>query len=186
MFIGILNVYKISMGKRLSICGDVAVGEIDAVIVSNVAVTAAGERDEVTDVLRLIFGDVADAVAFMSDYLDSVLVVGVGRVGFQGGSELSEVVVYMFAVGDACNIKLDIVYTLKALIFWPDADMVAFVLDTEVAKFLNRCIFVVGRTDDYFNGILNIFRKRRQRAVVCSKANSFKGGYVASGFCSTL
>ncbi len=68
----------------------------------------------------------------MSDYLDGVLVVGVGRVGFQGGSELAKVLIYMFAVRDACNGKLEIV--TYELIFWPDADVVSFVLDTEIAE----------------------------------------------------
>ena len=140
MFIDILNAYKISMGKHLLVCGDVAVGEIDAVVVANIAVTAAGESGEVTNVLRLVFGDVANTVAFMSDYLDSVLVVGVGRFGFQGGSELADVVIYMFAMRDACNGEFDVVYTLKVLIFWPNADVIAFILDAEIAELLDGCI----------------------------------------------
>jgi hypothetical protein len=126
--------------RSLVISCDVTIGEIEAVVGTDVTVTAAGERGEVTDVLRLVFGDVANAVAFMSDYLDSVLVVGVGRVGFQGGSELAKVLIYMFAVRDACNGKFEIIHTLITLILWPDADVVAFIFDAEVLKFLDWCI----------------------------------------------
>ena len=79
-------------------------------------------------------------MAFTGDYLDGVLVIGVGRVGFQGGGELADVFIDVFAVRDACNSEFDVVYTLKALVFWPDANVVAFVLDAEVLKFLDGCI----------------------------------------------
>jgi hypothetical protein len=85
----------------------------------------------------------------MSDYLDSVLVVGVGRVGFQGGNKLAEVFVYVLAVGDACNLEFDVIYTLKALIFGPHADVVAFVLDAEVLEFLDGGVFTVWGTDGH-------------------------------------
>ena len=115
---------------------DVTIREIHVVVGADVAVTATGESDEVTDILRLVFGDVADAVAFAGDYLDSVLVVGVSRVGFQGGSELAKVFIYMFAMSDACNGKFEKV--TYALVLWPDADMVAFVFYTEVANTLHQ------------------------------------------------
>ena len=118
----------------------VTIREIHAVVGADVTVTAAGESDEVTDVLRLVFGNVADTVAFMSDYLDGVLVVGVGRVWFQGGNELAKVLIYMLAMCDARNIELEIIHTLITLILWPDADVVAFIFDAEVLKFLDWCI----------------------------------------------
>jgi len=123
--------------RSLVISCDVTISKIKAVVGTYVAVTATGERGEVTNVLRLVFGDVADTVAFMSDYLDGVLVVGVGRVGFQGGNELTEVLIYMFAVRDACNGKFEIIHTLDALILGPDTDMVAFVLNAEIAELLH-------------------------------------------------
>ena len=126
--------------RSLGIFCDVTICKIEAVVGTYVAVTATGESDEVTDVLRLVFWDVADAVAFTGDYLDSVLVVWVGRVGFQGGSELAEVLIYMFAVRDACNGELEIIHTLNAIILGPDTDMVAFFLNAEVLKFLDWCI----------------------------------------------
>ena len=131
----------------LVIFGDVTVSEIYAVIGTDIAVTAIGESGEVTDVLRLVFGDVSDTVAFTGDYLDGVLVVGVGWVGFQGGSELSEVFINVFALCDARNGELEIV--TYALILWPDADMVAFVLDAEVLKFFDGCIRTTA-TNHYF------------------------------------
>jgi hypothetical protein len=116
----------------LVISCDVTIGEIHAIVGADVAVTATGESDEVTNVLRLVFWDVAYSVAFTSDYLDSILVVGVGWVWFQGGSELAKVFIYMFAVRDACNGKFEIV--TYALFLWPDADVVSFVLDAEIAE----------------------------------------------------
>ena len=126
--------------RSLSIFCDVTIGKIIAVVGTDVTVTATGERGEVTNVLRLVFGDVADTVAFMSDYLDGVLVVWVGRVGFQGGSELAKVLIYMLAMCDACNGEFEIIHTLNAIILGPDTDMVAFVLDTEILEFLDGCI----------------------------------------------
>lgn len=123
--------------RSLVIFCDVTIGEIHAVVGTYVAVATAGESGEVTDVGGLVFRDIADTVTFSGDYLDSVLVVGVGRVGFKGGSELTDVFIDVFAMHDACNVKLDIVYTLKALILWPYADVVAFVLNAEVAKKLH-------------------------------------------------
>lgn len=111
---------------------DVTIGVIHGVVGADVAVTATWESGEVTNVLRLVFGDVAYTVTFAGDYLDSVLVVRVGRVGFQGCSELAEVFVDVFAMCDACNGKFEVV--ANTLILWPDADMVAFVLDAEIAE----------------------------------------------------
>jgi hypothetical protein len=79
-------------------------------------------------------------VAVIGHYLDGIGVVGVCGVGDEGCHKFAEVLVYMLAVGNACNIELYIVYTLKTLILWPDADVVAFILDAEVLKFLNGCI----------------------------------------------
>lgn len=118
----------------------VTIGEIEAVIGPDVAVATAGESGEVTDVGGLVFGDVADTVAFTGDYLDSVLVVGIGRVGFQGGSELAEVFVDVFAMCDACNGEFEIIHTLNAIILGPDADVIAFVFDAEILEFLDGCI----------------------------------------------
>lgn len=59
---------------------NITISEIHAVVGADVTVATAGESGEVTDVGGLVFGDVADTVAFNGDYLDGVLVVGIGRV----------------------------------------------------------------------------------------------------------
>ena len=129
--------------------GDVTICKIHAVVGAYITEAAAGESGEVTDVGSLVFWDVAYSVAFTSDYLDSILVVGVSRVGFQGGSELAKVFIYMFVVRDACNGKFNIIHTSDALILGPDADMVAFVLDAEKLKFFDECIRITA-TNRYF------------------------------------
>jgi NSS family neurotransmitter:Na+ symporter len=50
------------------------------------------------DVGGLVFRDVAYTVPFTGDYLDGFFVVGIGGFWFQVGNELTQVVVYMFAV----------------------------------------------------------------------------------------
>jgi hypothetical protein len=90
-------------------------------------------------------------MAVVGHYFDGIGVIVVGGVGDEGCHKFAEVFTYVFAVSDACNIELDVVYTLIALILWPDAYVVAFVLDAEVAEFLDWYIFVVVRTDDYTN-----------------------------------
>lgn len=102
---------------------------------------------ESSDITGYILWDVADTVAIAGEYLNGLRVVGIGWVGFQGGDKLSEMVVYVFSVCDACNLEFDVVYTLKALIFWPYADVIAFALDTEVAETPNLWLFVIIRTD---------------------------------------
>lgn len=131
----VLQAWGVKHLRSLVISFDVAIGKIEAVVGTDITVATAGESGEVTDVGGLVFGDVADTVAFMSNYLDGVLVVGVGRVGFQGGSELAEVFINVFAMCDACNGEFDVV--ANTLILWPDADVISFVLDTEVAKTLH-------------------------------------------------
>lgn len=128
---------------------NVTIGEIHAVVGADVAVTATRERGEVTDVLRLVFGDVAYTVPFTGDYFDGFFVVGIGGFWFQVGNELTQVVVYMFAVGDACNVEFDVVYTLKSLILGPDADVVAFVLDAEILELMDGGVFTVWGTDGH-------------------------------------
>ena len=92
---------------------------------------------EAANFVGYILWNVTDAVAIAGEYLDGICVVGVGWVGFQGGDKLAEVVVYVFAVGDACNVEFDVVYTLKALTLGPDAHVVAFIPDAEVSEILN-------------------------------------------------
>ena len=102
----------------------------------------AWDGRKVTDALRLILRDVTNAVAIAGEYLDGIGIIGVGGVWFQGGYKLTEVVVYVLAIGNACNGEFEIV--TYALILWPHADMVAFVFDTEVLEFLDGGIFTVG------------------------------------------
>lgn len=75
LFIGFF--VNVKHSRSLVVSCDVTIGKIHALVGADVAKAAAGESGEVTDVLRLVFGDVADTMAFISDYLDSILVVGV-------------------------------------------------------------------------------------------------------------
>ena len=128
---------------------NIAVREVGAVMLSDVAIACAWEAGEFADFVCPIFGDVADAVAIVGEYLDGIRVIFIGWLRLQGGSEFTKVFFHVLAMGDACNIELDVVYTLKARFVWPDANVVAFVLDTEVAEFLDGCIFATVRTYDY-------------------------------------
>lgn len=148
MFISILRVCEIGMGKHLSIFGDVTVGEIGAIVVADVAITGAGDGGEIADFGCCVTRHITDAMAVVGHYLDGIGVIVVGRVGFKGGSELSDVFIDVFAMCDACNREFDIV--TYALILWPDADMVAFVFDAEVLKFLDGCIRITA-TNHYLH-----------------------------------
>ena len=88
---------------------NITISEIHTVVVTDITVTTARESGEVTDFVCHVPGDVAYAVTIAGEYLDGVFVVWIGGVWFQGGDKLSEVVVYVFAVGDSCNIELYIV-----------------------------------------------------------------------------
>ena len=114
---------------------NITISEIHSVVCADITVATAWESGEVTDVGGLVFRDVADTVPFTGDYLDGFFVVGVGRVGFQGGTELAEVFINVFAMCDACNGEFEVV--TYALILGPNANVVAFVLDAEVSKILN-------------------------------------------------
>lgn len=160
--------------RSLVISCDVAIGKIMAVVDANVAVATAGERGEVTDIGGLVFGDVANMVAFMSDYLNSVLVVGVGRIWFHGGSELAKVFIDVFAMCDACNGELEIV--TYALIFWPDAYVVAFVFDAKILKTLH--LRVVDRLTRGRSLFLSVFILLFTGVVRLGQLISFFGLFV--------
>ena len=51
---------------------NITIGKVKAVVGADITVATAGESGEVTDVLRLVFGNVTDAVPFTGDYLDGV------------------------------------------------------------------------------------------------------------------
>ena len=156
MFMVVLLVLQTWGVKHLRSFGfffNITISEIHTVVVTDITVTTARESGEVTDFVCHVPGDVAYAVTISGEYLDGIRVVFVGWLRLQGGNELTQVVVYMFAVGDACNVEFDVVYTLKSLILGPDADVVAFVLDAEVTETLNT-------------GFVNGMRSRCPRTVI--------------------
>ena len=119
---------------------NVAVGEEGAVVLSDVTVTGAGKGGDVTDSICSVAWDITDVMTVRSDYLDGIFVVEVRWLWFQGGNELTKVVVDAFVVRDSCNIELDIVQTSIPITLRPYACMIAFVLNTEIPKFLNWSI----------------------------------------------
>lgn len=74
-------------------------------------------------------------VAVFGEYLDSVRVILVCWFCFQGADVLTEIVVDVVAVRHACDGELK--DFTDFVVFWPYGDMVAFVFDAEVLKFLN-------------------------------------------------
>jgi hypothetical protein len=119
---------------------NIAIGEVGVVVLADITVTGAGKGGDVTDSICSVAGDIAEVMTVRSEYLDGIFVVVVCWLWFQCGNELTKVVVDTFVMRDSCNIELDIVYTLKALILWPYAYVVALVLDAEVLEFLDGCI----------------------------------------------
>lgn len=113
----------------------IAVGEVDTVVLADVAIAGTREGGEVANVGGCVAGNIADAVAFWGDYGDGLRVVGVGGFGLQGGNKLSEVFVDVLTVGDACNRELKVV--AYALVFRPDAYVTAFVTEAEVIETLD-------------------------------------------------
>lgn len=117
---------------------NIAVREVGAVMLSDVAIACAWEAGKVTDDRYCVTWHVADAVAVVSDYLDSIRIVWIGGFWYKVCNELSKMFADTFAVGDSCNIELQIV--ADVLVLWPDADVVAFVFDAKVLEFLDGCI----------------------------------------------
>jgi hypothetical protein len=102
-----INVYLSFWGNIWS--KNVTVREIDTIVLTNVTETLAREGDIVADFVGHVFRDVADMVTIGSEYLDGVWVILIGRFCLQSTFELTKIAVYVLAVGDACNIELDIV-----------------------------------------------------------------------------
>lgn len=73
-------------------------------------------------------------MAFAGYYLDCVGVIRIGGICDESGDKLSNVLIDMLAMRDACNTELKVVYALNALNLWPDADVIAFVFYAEVPK----------------------------------------------------
>ena len=121
-------------GNIWQIC-DVAAGEISAVIEADEAVALAGESGERADLSGHVLGNVADAMAVSGNYLDGIGVVWVRRVGDEGAGELSDVVFDIIHVVHPGDGEVQVI--AEALVFWPDADVVAFVLDAEVLQVLH-------------------------------------------------
>ena len=131
------------MGKHWLFYYNVAVGEECAVVLTDVTVTGAWEGGDVTDRICSVAGDIAEVMTVRSEYLDGIFVVVVCWLWFQGGNELTKVVVDTFVMRDSCNIELDIVQTSIPITIRPYACMIAFVLNTEILKFLNWSIRTV-------------------------------------------
>ena len=134
---------------------------MDTVVFADVTIELARKACEVADFHSHILWNIAKAVAIAGEYLDGLWVVGIERVGLKGGDKLAEVVAYMFAVGDACNIELNIVQSLKALILWPHADVVALIFDAEIAKTPNLWFLVIIRFDNHTDGRRYAFGRAR-------------------------
>jgi hypothetical protein len=64
------------------------------------------ESSNITD---YILWDVTYAVTITGEYLDGILVIGIGWLRLQAGSEFADVVVHVISMFNACNIELDIV-----------------------------------------------------------------------------
>ena len=107
-------------------------------MLADVAIACAWEAGKVTDGRCCVTWHVANAVAVVSDYLDSIRIVWIGGFWYKVGNEFAKMFADTFAVGDACNIELHIV--ANVLVLWPDAYVVAFVIDAEVLEFLDGCI----------------------------------------------
>jgi hypothetical protein len=123
--------------KHFSYLDDVTVGVIGSIIDADIAVACIREGGKTADVGGRVTGNIADTVAFAGYYFNGIGVVRVSRVCDKGRDELTEVLINMLAVRDACNTELKVIYALNALNLWPDADMVAFVFYVEVPEGLS-------------------------------------------------
>ena len=129
---------KTSMGGKTFLCSDdVTVGEVGVVVYADEAVTGTGEGGEAANVGGCVAGNVAETVAFMGYYLNSIGVIRIGGVCDEGRDELAKVLIDVLAVRDACNTELKVVYALNALNPGPDADVIAFVFNAEVPEGLS-------------------------------------------------
>jgi hypothetical protein len=149
-FMGDVGVKQSWPVKHFSYLDDVAVGVVGIIIDADEAVTGAGDGDKTADVCGRVTGNIADAVAFAGYYLDCVGVIRVSGVCDKGSDELAKMLIDVFAVRDACNTELKVVYALNALNLGPDADMVAFVFNTEMLEGLS---FSDGGTVGHSGGI---------------------------------
>ena len=128
-------------GNIWQVC-DVAAGEIGAVIEADEAVALAGESGERADLGGHVLRNIADAMSVTGNYLNGILVVWVRRVGDEGAGELSDVVFDIIHVVHPGDGEVQVI--AEALVLWPDADVVAFVLDAEVLQVLHLGIVFFG------------------------------------------
>ena len=110
-------------------------------VVSDVEIALAWLCCKLTDASCHVFGDISNMVAVRSKYLNGVCVVWVGWLRFKCTDVLTKIAPYVFTMGHACNIELDIVYILHTSILRPHADVIAFVFDAEVLELLNSRLF---------------------------------------------
>lgn len=131
--------------KQLGIFSfNIAVGEVFVVMLADVTIAGTWKTGKVTDDSCCVTRYITDAVPVGSDYLDSIRIVWVCWFWNKVGNELAKVFVDIFAMGDACNRKLNIVYSLKAFILRPDADVVTFVFDAEISKVFDWYLISIG------------------------------------------
>ena len=87
------------MGKHLVLIEyDVTVGEVDAIILTNVKVASAWECGIFAHICGHILGDVANMMTIRCKYFDSIRVIGIGGFCLHGSIELTEVVVDILTV----------------------------------------------------------------------------------------
>jgi hypothetical protein len=127
---------------------NVAVGEIDAVVLADVTEALARECGIVADFASHVCWDVAEVVTVRSEYLDGVWVVFVSWLWFQGALKLAKVVVDIVTVGHSCDIEL--YYIKLVIVFWPDGDVIAFVFFAEVFEFLDGRVRVTVTDNDFY------------------------------------
>ena len=92
--------------KQLGVfSGDIAVGEVDSIVLADVDVTWAGEGGEVANVLGLVHRYITDVMAVMCENLDGVRVISVSRFRFQRADAFAKIVVDIITMRHSCNVK---------------------------------------------------------------------------------
>ena len=127
---------------------DVTVGEIGAVVATDIAETGAREGGFVADFAGYVFGDVAEVMIVRSENFDGVWIVGVGRFCLESAFKLAKVAVDIVTMGHASDIELNDVEL--ADIIWPDGDVIAFVFYAKVFEFLDGRIRVTATDNDLY------------------------------------
>ena len=181
-FENFINIIFHDWGNIWKLSCNIAIGEVNAVVLTDIAEAGAWKVGDFAHFSCHVFWDVADMMSVRGEYLDGILVVVVCWFRFHGANEFTNVIVDIVTVGHSCDIELQIIS--YELVFGPDADVVAFVLDAEVLQLLHGCVRIgfwfIHRRNRLF------FIKYREWAFVCAQSDCFEGGGVASGLCTSL